>query len=85
MHRAAAEVVRRGHLPVIGVDAALPILDALGRRYDDPLMMEISLALAARCDGCLLIARSPGAEREADTLRALGRPVWTRLDELPAA
>jgi hypothetical protein len=85
MHRAAAEVARRGHLPVIGVDAALPVLEALGRPYTDPLMMEISLAVAARCDGCLQIGRSPGADREADAIRALGRPVWTRLEDLPPA
>jgi hypothetical protein len=85
MHRAAAEVARRGHIPVIGVDAALPILEALGRPYTDPLMMGISLALAARCDGCLQIGRSPGADREAETVRALGRPVWTRLEDMPPA
>ncbi len=84
LHRAAAHVVRRGHLPLIGVDAALPILDALGKPYTDPLMMTISLALAARCDGCLQIARSPGADREADAIRSRGRPVWTRAEDLPA-
>ena len=83
MNRAAAEVARRGHIPVIGVNATLPVLDAAGLPYSDPLMMTISLALAARCDGCLHIARSPGADREAETLRALGRPVWTALDQIP--
>ena len=83
MNRAAAEVARRGHVPVIGVNAALPVLDAAGLPYSDPLMMTISLALAARCDGCLHIARSPGADREAETLRALGRPVWTTFDQIP--
>jgi len=65
MNRAAAAVARLGHIPVIGVNAAL------------------SLALAARCDGCLHIARSSGADREAEALRTLGRPVWTRLEEIP--
>ena len=83
MNRAAVEVARRGHIPVIGVNAALPVLEAAGLPYSDPLMMAISLALAARCDGCLRIARSPGADREAETIRALGRPVWTRLEEIP--
>lgn len=85
MNRAAAELARRGHIPVIGVNAALPVLDAAGLPYSDPLMMTISLALAARCDGCLHIARSPGADREAELIRAAGRPVWTRLDEIPPA
>jgi hypothetical protein len=85
MNRAAAEVARRGHVPVIGINAALPVLEAAGLPYSDPLMMTISLALAARCDGCLHIGRSPGADREADIIRALGRPVWSRLDEIPPA
>lgn len=85
MNRAAVEVARRGHHPVIGVNAALPVLDAAGLPYSDPLMMTIALALAARCDGCLQIGRSPGADREAETIRGRGRPVWTRLDQLPPA
>jgi hypothetical protein len=48
-------------------------------------MMEISLALAARCDACLQIANSPGADREADAIRARGLPVWTRIEDVPAA
>ncbi len=83
MNRAAAEVARRGHIPVIGVNAALPVLEAAGLPYSDPLMMTISLALAGRCDGCLHIARSPGADREAAALQALGRPVWTRVEDIP--
>jgi len=83
MNRAAAGVALMGHHPVIGVNAALPVLEAAGLPYSDPLMMTISLALAARCDGCLHIARSPGADREADLIRGNGRPVWTRLDDIP--
>jgi len=83
INRAASEVARLGHHPVIGVNAALPVLEAAGLPYNDPLMMTISLALAARCDGCLQIARSPGADREAETVRALGRPVWARLEDIP--
>lgn len=83
MNDAAAELARRGHIPVIGVNAALPVLDAAGLPYTDALMMTISIALAVRCDGCLHIGRSPGADREAETIRTLGRPVWTRLEDLP--
>jgi hypothetical protein len=85
MNKAAAAVAHRGHVPVIGVNAALPVLEALGLPYSDPLMMTIALALAARCDGCLHIGRSPGADREAEAIRTRGRPVWTQLDEIPAA
>jgi hypothetical protein len=52
--------------------------------YADPLLMEISLALAARRDPCLQIGRSPGADREAELIRSLGRAVFTALDDIPA-
>lgn len=85
MNEAAAALAKIGHVPVIGVNAALPVLEAADRPYSDPLMMEISLALAARCDACLHIGRSPGADREADLIRGLGRPVYTSLADVPPA
>lgn len=85
MNDTAAAVARIGHIPVIGVNAALPVLDAAGLSYTDPLMMEISLALAARCDACLQIGRSPGADREAETIRGLGKPVFTTRDDIPGS
>ena len=50
MNQAAAAIIARGHRAFIGVNAALPILEAAGHGYAHPWMMEISLALAARCD-----------------------------------
>lgn len=85
MNDAAVEVARLGHTPVIGVNAALPVLEAAGLPYNHPWMMEISLALAERCEGCLHIGNSPGADREAETIRARGRPVWRRVAEIPNA
>ena len=82
MNAAAAEVRRRGHIPIIGVNAALPVLDAAPHSH--PWMMDIALALAARCDALLQIGRSPGADREADVVRSLGRPIYTDLRDLPA-
>jgi hypothetical protein len=84
MNEAAAEVARRGHIPVIGVNAALPVLDAAGLPYTDTLMMTISLALAARCEACLHIGRSPGADREAELIGSMGRPTYARLEDVPA-
>ena len=85
MNRAAAAVLRRGHIPVIGVNAALPVLDAAGLAFGDPAMMTISLALAGRCDAVLQIGRSPGADREVATIRARGGEVYRSVDELPRA
>ncbi len=85
INAAAVAVAKAGHIPLVGVNAALPVLDAAGLPPGHPWMMGISLALAARCDGCLLIAPSPGAEREAAVLAGLGRPVWRRIEDLPPA
>jgi hypothetical protein len=85
MNEAAAAVLARGHVPVIGVNAALPVLGAAKLPHTDPAMMTISLALAARCDAVLHIGRSLGADREAELIRSLGRPVYQRVEELPVA
>jgi hypothetical protein len=85
MNEAAAQVMRRGHRAMIGVNAALPILQAAGLPYSHPWMMELALALAGKCDAGLRIGRSPGADREMDLLTALGRPVYDSPDDLPAA
>jgi len=85
MNVAAVEVARLGHVPVIGVNAALPVLEAAGFPHTHRWMMEISLALAARCDACLHIDRSPGADREAELVRGKGLPVWTRIEDVPPA
>ncbi|MBL8831943.1 MAG: hypothetical protein JNL71_06095 [Rhodospirillales bacterium] len=85
MNEAAARVAGLGHVPVVGVNAALPVLEAAGLPYTHPWMMDISLALAARCDACLHIARSPGADREAAAFAARGLPVWTRIEDVPRA
>jgi hypothetical protein len=83
MNYAAAEVMRRGHVPVIGVNAALPVVEMLDceDRYD--AIMAISLALVDRCDAILLIGESPGANRERDVVAAKGLPVYRSVDEVP--
>jgi hypothetical protein len=85
MNEAAVDVALLGHIPVIGVNAALPVLDAAGLPFGHPWMMAISLALAERCDGCLQIAKSPGADREAESFHARGLPVWRHVAEIPPA
>jgi hypothetical protein len=83
MNAVAAEVRRRGHIPIVGVNAALPVLEAAGLPHSHAWMMDIALALAARCDALLQIGHSPGADREADVMRSLGRPIYMDLDDLP--
>ena len=86
MNRAAYEVFRLGHVPVIGVNMALPIITVMGADRYDEIMMPVSLALVDRCDACLRIGGpSKGADDEMERFRAAGKPVYRRLDEIPAA
>lgn len=86
MNDAALALLRMGHVPVIGVNMALPVIEAAGAGCYDEIMMPLSLALAARCDGCLRIGGpSRGADDEVARFRAAGRPVWFSLDAVPSA
>jgi hypothetical protein len=86
MNRAAYEVFRLGHVPVIGVNMALPIIRTVGSERYDEIMMPVSLALVDRCDACLRIGgASKGADDEAERFRAGGKPVYGALDEIPRA
>jgi hypothetical protein len=89
MNEAAVHVFRRGHVPVIGVNLALPVIEAarasLGEEAFDAIMMPLSFALAERCDACLRIGGpSTGADQEAARFRARGLSVYTRIDDIPA-
>lgn len=50
LNRAAYEVLRRGHIPIIGVNLARPIIDVSERDVYEAVMMPLCLELAARCD-----------------------------------
>ena len=85
MNRAAAELMRRGHIPVIGVNAALPVVEMLDSDDRYEAIMAISLAVVGRCDAILIIGDSPGVERERNLLVAQGRPVYLSLTDVPEA
>jgi hypothetical protein len=86
MNEAAAAIMLRGHIPVIGVNAALPVVERLRagvNRYE--AIMAISLALVDKCDAILMIGESPGANRERDIVKGKGLPVYTHIREIPLA
>jgi hypothetical protein len=85
MNEAAAGVMWCGHIPVIGVNAALPVVECLGaevNRYE--AIMAISLALVDKCDAILIIGESAGVNRERDLVMLKGLPVYRALKEIPA-
>lgn len=84
MNLAAVEVFRLGHIPVIGVNLALPVIEAAGGDAFEEMMMPISLAAAERCDAVLRIGGlSAGADQEVAKFEAKERPVFRRLEDIP--
>ena len=85
LNRAALALHRAGHVPIIGVNLALPIIDSAGPDAFDGIMMPLSLALAERCDACLRVGGpSRGADEEVARFVAAGKPVFGSLHEVPA-
>src|ERR1044072_299657 len=83
LSRAAAEVFALGHVPVLGVNLALPMIEAAGEGSYDRIMMPLSLALVERCDACLRIGGpSRGADDEGERVRAAGEAGFPHLREL---
>lgn len=86
MNQAAVRVFRRGHVPIIGVNLAVPVIEAAGDDAFDEMMMPISLAAAERCDAVLRIGEpSDGADREVAKFEARGLPVFRRIVDIPPA
>ena len=86
MNLIAADLWRKGHTPIIGVNLALPVIDAAGHDHFDNIMMPLSLAAADRCDACLRIGGpSKGADDEVAVFRQKGLPVYTSVEDVPAA
>jgi hypothetical protein len=86
LNEAAAAILKLGHIPMIGVNAALPVVQSLDANSDHyEAMMTISLALVDKCDAILMIGSSPGANRERDLVKAKGLPVYENLDDINAA
>jgi hypothetical protein len=86
LNRAALEVFRKGHIPIIGVNLALPVIHAAGAETYDAIMMPLSLALADRCDAILRVdGLSPGADEEVQRVLARGGAVYRSISEIPDA
>jgi hypothetical protein len=88
LNAAALEIFRLGHVPVIGVNMALPMIWSTPQNQEtdafERIMMPLSLALAERCDACLRIGGpSKGADDEVAVFRAKGKTVYSDVNELP--
>lgn len=85
MNAAAARLLEMGHVPVIGMNAAIPVLVQANVTDRYKAVMDISLAVISACDALLLIGESPGANKERDLILAQGKPVYLTIADVPIA
>jgi hypothetical protein len=89
LEQAAWPIFRKGHVPMIGEWAALPILRGAGGGQPgspayDGVMHPTAHRLLAKCDGVLrLPGASTGADQDVRIARERGIPVWHDLCEIP--
>src|SRR3712207_3983850 len=78
LNRAAVAVFALGHVPVVGVNMALPMVAADGGPdAEERLLLPVSVALVERCDACLRIGGpSAGADAEVGAFAERGAPVY---------
>jgi hypothetical protein len=91
MTQASLDLLRLGHLPVMGEWFALPLIEAAGSAaIGDEVFTEIFHPVAervlARCDACLRIGGpSQGADRMVEVARSLGKTVFHDIAQIPTA
>lgn len=86
LNNAAARLLELGHIPIIGVNAALPVVDKAGDMIDCyQAIMDISMAVVSCCEALLMIGESPGANRERAIFITRGLPVYDSPDDVPDA
>lgn len=83
LNEAAAAIYEMGHLPLVGVNAALPVLEKSEVDDEYKLIMDISFAIAKDCDALLLLAASADATGELEYMESQGKPVYKSLSEIP--
>lgn len=82
MNAAAARLLELGHIPLIGMNAALPVLELADVSDRYKAVMDISLAFIAGCDALMLFGERPGASKERDLVLSQGKPVYRRIEDI---
>jgi hypothetical protein len=91
LEAAAWPIFHKGHVPMIGEWAALPILrgaggGAPGSATYDAVMHPTAHRLLAHCDGVLrLPGTSSGADNDVRIAHERGIPVWHDINDIPVA
>ena len=84
MNIAAARLLEMGHIPLIGMNAALPVIEKAVIQDKYKAVMDISLALIESCEAILMIGESPGANREKDLIISKKLPVFYNIESVPS-
>jgi|GEM_PF-2925663 len=85
MNQAALVTLRLGHVPVIGVNMAPPIIAAAECDVFDEVMMPLSRAWVEHCVALLRLGRpSQGADQEVGRFRQAAKPVFSTPADTPA-
>lgn len=85
LNQVAAQLLKMGHIPLIGINAALPVTAMAEIEDVYEANMAISMAVISAAEALLITRESEGANRERDWMLRQGRPVYTRLEQVPAA
>lgn len=83
MNDSASRLLEMGHTPIIGVNAALPVVERANVADEYEAIMQISMAVISVCDAILVISHSKGADRERDFFLENSKPVYYSIDEIP--
>jgi len=86
LNAAAYAVFQKGHVPIIGVNLALPVIESAGQETYREIMQPLSLRLTERCDAILRIGGvSRGVDEEVETFVSRDLAVFRSIDEVPDA
>lgn len=83
LNEAAAQLFTKGHIPLIGINAALPVVNKTNTTDRHKALMDISMVVIDKCDALLMIGESKGANMERDLVLSKGLPVYYKIDEIP--
>lgn len=83
MNLAAARLLEMGHIPIIGVNAALPVVKYAIVPDVYKAIMDISLTVIEGVEALLVLGKSAGVQREKDLVSSKGLPVYYSIDEIP--
>lgn len=84
LNAAALDLFHRGHVPLVTVNMALPLLEAIGGGPYEQIMLPLSRSLAERCDAIVrLEGDSAHADLEVQRVRAGGGRVFSSVEQVP--